>query len=94
MNLLRDSPAGARRAEIQRLQEEVGECREAGPIMAENWLRAQFNLSCTRGTVGVFFTLSPTQPPRIQHLSFRKLDADSPRMGAPTGAPTGVACSE
>lgn len=50
------------------------------------------NLTCERGTVGVFFTLSPTQPPAVQHLEFRKLDSGRLRMGAPTGAPAGVSC--
>jgi hypothetical protein len=94
MNFLIDAPASQRRAEIQKLKEEVGECANAGPVIAENWLRGQFNLTCTHGTVGAFFTLSPTHPPAIQHLSFQKLESPSTRLGAPTGAPAGVACSE
>jgi hypothetical protein len=61
--------------------------------MAENWLRGQFNLACAHGTVGVFFTLAPTQPPAVQHLSFHKLASAAERLGAPTGAPAGVSCS-
>jgi hypothetical protein len=94
VNLFRDASAAQRRVEIQQLKDDLGECQDAGPVIAENWLRAQFNIRCTRGTVGVFFTLSPTQPPRVQHLSFRKLDVDSARLGAPTGAPAGVSCSD
>lgn len=94
MNLLLDAPGEQRKAEIQKLKDEVGECRAAGPVMPENWLRGQFNMSCEKGTVGVFFTMSPTQPPRVQHLAFQKLASDSVRMGAPTGAPAGVACSQ
>jgi CubicO group peptidase (beta-lactamase class C family) len=94
MNLLIDAPPGQRRAEIQQLKDEVGECTTAGPVIAENWLRGQFNLACAHGTVGVFFTLSPTQPPAVQHLSFRKIESGSIRLEAPTGAPAGVACSE
>ena len=75
------------------LKEEVGECASAGPVMPENWLRGQFNLQCARGTVGVFFTLSPTQPPAVQHLAFQKLASPGERMGAPTGAPAGVQCT-
>jgi len=41
----------------------------------------------------VFFTLAPTQPPAVQHLSFEKLASPVERMGAPTGAPAGVACT-
>ena len=94
MNFLIDAPASQRRAEIQKLKDEVGECADAGPVIAENWLRGQFNLTCAHGTVGAFFTLSPTHPPAIQHLSFQKLDSNSTRLGAPTGAPAGVACSD
>jgi hypothetical protein len=93
VNLLLDVPAGERRDEIEKLKREVGDCGSAGPVMPENWLRGQFNLKCDRGTVGVFFTLSPTEPPAVQHLAFRKLASEDERMGAPTGAPAGVSCS-
>lgn len=94
MNLFLDEPVSQRRAEMAKLQTEVGTCSSAGPVMAENWLRGQFNLTCERGTVGVFFTMAPTQPPAVQHLRFRKLENESVRMAAPTGAPAGVACRQ
>ena len=93
MNLFLDAPAEQRQAEIRKLKDEVGECAAAGPVLPENWLRGQFNLDCANGTVGVFFTLAPTQPPAVQHLSFQKLASKEARMGAPTGRPAGVACS-
>ena len=71
-NLFLDAPAAQRREEIRKLKEEVGECGAAGPVVPENWLRGQFNMSCQKGTVGVFFTMSPTQPPTVQYLAFRK----------------------
>lgn len=92
MNFFLDTPIAQRRAEMQKLKDEVGECGPAGPVMAENWLRGQFNMACANGTVGVFYTLAPTQPPAMQHLAFRKLDAATFRMTAPTGAPAGVSC--
>jgi hypothetical protein len=61
--------------------------------MPENWLRGQFDMKCEGGTVGVFFTMSPTEPPAVQHLAFQKLASEGERMGAPTGAPAGVNCS-
>ncbi|HTW64598.1 MAG TPA: serine hydrolase domain-containing protein [Bryobacteraceae bacterium] len=94
MNLFLDAPVAQRRAEIEKLKGEVGECTAAGPMEAENWLRGQFNLTCDKGIIGVFFTLSPTQPPAVQHLAFRKIESDSVRLSAPTGAPAGVACRE
>jgi hypothetical protein len=94
VNLLLDAPAAQRTAEIGKLKDEVGECSAFGPVIPENWLRGQFNMTCGKGTVGVFFTLAPTQPPALQHLAFQKIAADSIRLGAPTGPPAGVACSE
>jgi CubicO group peptidase (beta-lactamase class C family) len=92
VNLFLDIPEQQRRDTIERLKREVGACRSAGAVIPENWLRGQFNLSCERGQIGVFFTLAPTQPPLLQHVEFRKINAD--RMIAPTGAPAGVSCQE
>ena len=93
MNLFLDKPIAQRREEIRALQEEVGACNTAGPMRAENWLRGQFNLICDKGTVGVFFSLSPTTPPRVEYLGFQKTDKNT-RMSAPTGPPAGVSCAE
>jgi hypothetical protein len=93
MNLFLDAPITQRRAEIEKLKSDVGEC-SAGPVIPENWLRGQFNLTCGNGTVGVFFTLSPTQPPAVQYLAFRKISSADVQLVAPTGAPAGVACLE
>lgn len=92
VNFFLDAPSAQRQAEIRALKNEVGECTGAGPVIPENWMRGQFNLTCAKGTVGVFFTLAPTQPPAVQHLSFQKLTSPDIRMGAPTGAPAGVSC--
>jgi len=94
MNLFLDASAAQRRAEIDKLKDEVGECTSAGPVEAENWLRGQFNMTCKKGTVTVFFTLAPTKPPAVQHLAFRRIDSGTVRLSAPTGAPAGVACRE
>jgi CubicO group peptidase (beta-lactamase class C family) len=93
-NLFLDAPIPQRRAEIAKLKDEVGACTAFGPVVAENWLRGQFDMTCQKGVVGVFFTLSPTRPPAVQHLAFRKLEPDAPRMGAPTGPPAGVSCRD
>lgn len=94
MNLFLDAPIPQRRAEIAALKKEAGRCTAAGPVIPENWLRGQFNITCANGPIGVFFTLAPTPPPLVQHIEFRRLESDKIRMGAPTGAPAGVACSE
>ncbi len=92
MNLFIDAPVEQRRDEIRKLKEDVGECRAAGPLIAENWLRGQFNMTCERGIVGVFYTMSPTNPPAVQHLAFRRIANENVRLVAPTGAPAGVSC--
>ena len=94
MNLLIDAPSAQRNAEIQALQQQVGQCTKAGPVIAENWLRGQVNLTCAHGVIGAFFTLSPTAPAKIQHLSYHKLASDAVRLGAPTGPPAGVSCAD
>jgi CubicO group peptidase (beta-lactamase class C family) len=94
VNFVLDEPSEQRQAEIGSLKKEMGDCSAAGPVVPENWLRGQFNMKCANGTVGVFFTMSPTQPPALQHLAFQKLASENVRMGAPTGAPAGVACTQ
>lgn len=91
-NLLRDVPGRERAAAVRRLRDEMGACVSVGPMRPENWLRGQVNLTCERGVVGVFVTLTPTVPPRVQHLAFRTLSAPDERMSAPTGPPAGVTC--
>lgn len=93
VNLSLDMPLAQRQAEMLALRGDVGACTAAGPMLPENWLRGQFNLTCERGTVGVFFTLAPTHPPAVQHLSFKKLASPDERMAAPTGPPAGVSCT-
>jgi len=94
MNFFLDAPSEQRRAEIAALKQEVGECASAGPVLPENWLRGQFNMKCANGSVGVFFTMAPTQPPAVQHLAFQRIASETVRLGAPTGAPAGVACTQ
>ena len=48
-----------------------------GAGRAENWMRGQFNLTCEKGELGVFFTMAPTKPPGVQHLSFQRIEANA-----------------
>jgi hypothetical protein len=81
-NLFLDRPSGERRAEIGRLKKGVGSCSEAGDMRPENLLRGHFVLRCERGTVKVTFTLAPTSPPKVQHLSFEMAKPLDARMTA------------
>jgi CubicO group peptidase (beta-lactamase class C family) len=94
MNLFLDQPIPERREQMSRLKQEVGECSIPGPVRAENWLRGQFNMTCKNGDVGVFFSLAPTQPPRVQFLAFRKLTTSATQLTAPTSSVPGASCSE
>lgn len=94
MNLFLDVSDPQRQEQIQRLKAEVGECKAASAVIPENWMRGQFNLTCEKGNVGVFFTLAPTKPPGVQFLSFQKLAPSSGRLSAPTGPPAGNSCPE
>ena len=94
VNLFLDRSEQQRHEEIRQLKADVGTCDSAGPLIAENWLRGQFNMTCRNATVGIFFTMAPTRPPKVQYLSFQKIDSDATRLIAPTGAPAGVSCSQ
>ena len=76
-NLFVDIPAPQRKAEIERIKARVGACSDVTAVEPENLLRGVFRLNCERGTVRVMFTLAPTQPPTVQHLSFN----DNPPSG-------------
>ena len=69
-NLFQDRPAAERREEIERLQADLGACSPDGEVRPENLLRGTFRMSCKQGFVDVTFTLAPTMPPKVQHLSF------------------------
>ncbi|MGH9723024.1 MAG: serine hydrolase, partial [Bryobacteraceae bacterium] len=69
-NLFLDIPAETRRKEIERIQAELGPCSSSSDVRALNLLRGSFRLNCERGFADVTFTLAPTMPPAVQHLSF------------------------
>ena len=68
-NLLLDVPLDQRRDEFARLRALTGRCRADGEMVAENWLRGRFDLVCERRPLRVTFTLAPTRPALVQHLS-------------------------
>lgn len=94
MNLFLDVPVQQRREQIRQLKTEVGECSTASPVLPENWMRGQFNMTCEKGNVEFLFSLAPTQPPTLQFLAFRRITGTAGRSNAPTSPPTGVSCSE
>jgi CubicO group peptidase (beta-lactamase class C family) len=74
MNLYRDEPKPRRRAAIERMvQAAGGECRPEGAFRADNALRGGWRMRCRDSDLGVYITLAPTEPARVQHLEVRPL---------------------
>jgi CubicO group peptidase (beta-lactamase class C family) len=76
-NLFLDEPLAARREAIAKVRQDLGTCTP-GALVAENALRGVQALACERGRLDITLTLAPTQPPRVQHLSVRKVPEPPP----------------
>jgi len=68
-----------RKAELAGLHAKLGACRP-GTLEAENALRGTQNLTCERGTLGAYITLTPEVPPLIQHLDLKPAIPPGPRL--------------
>jgi CubicO group peptidase (beta-lactamase class C family) len=66
-NFLLDKSAARWQKDTSDLVAKHGKCT-AGPIEPENALRGKWKLTCERGTIDVWMTLTPQMPPRIQYL--------------------------
>ncbi len=78
MNLFLDRSLEKRRAEFAQIREKLGQCSEQpGFFSIENALRGEWLLDCERGTALATVTLSPTDPPRIQHLALREINRET-----------------
>jgi CubicO group peptidase (beta-lactamase class C family) len=83
MNLYLDRSLERRRAEFAQLNQELGVCRSRpGYVSIENRLRGDWLFDCERGTLRASVTLSPTMPPKIQHLEVRRGTARDERPPA------------
>ncbi len=77
MNLYLDEPKERRRAAIEDLVRKAGgECRAEGMIEAENALRGGWRMRCRDSDLGIFITLAPTEPARVQFLEVTPLARD------------------
>ena len=77
MNLYLDEPKERRRVALDAIVRQAGgECRADGPIEAENALRGGWRLRCRDADLGVFITLAPTEPARVQLLEVTPLARD------------------
>lgn len=87
MNLYLDTSKERRQRTIEALLREVGECANDGPFVAENALRGEWMMRCTRGRLRVSITLAPTVPPGVQYLNVRRAGPDEV-LGPPPACPT------
>ena len=97
VNFFLDAPSAQRQAEIRALRTEVGECTDAGPVMPENWMRGQFNITCAERHGGRVLHAGPNAAACRAAPIVSEAGVVGVRMGAPTGAPAGrvlhpVAC--
>lgn len=77
MNLYRDEPKERRRAAIERLVGQAGgECRPYGAFKADNALRGSWKMRCRDSDLGIYITLAPTEPARVQFLEVTPLARD------------------
>jgi len=58
------------KAHLEELRAKLGACRP-GQLETENALRGTQTLSCERGTLDAYVTLTPEVPPLIQHLELK-----------------------
>jgi hypothetical protein len=60
------------RAESEPLFKQIGSIRKIHEIVPENNLRGAFEIEGEKGSLEVYFTLSPENPPLIQEYHIRK----------------------
>lgn len=67
-NFFLDKPQELRRKEVAQIFNQAGSILSIGRIIPENQLRGTFILHCEKGSVNVFFTLTPEKNPLVQEL--------------------------
>ncbi len=72
-NFFPDQSVARRRKQVQDLYANVGKIGRVGELIPENQLRGHFLLEGERGSIDVFFTLTPEMPALIQQLDFREV---------------------
>ena len=72
-NFFPDTPIDLRRRNTLALFERIGEVHKIDELIPENDLRGTFQIHGTRGTLRVFFTLTPEANPLIQQLDISQV---------------------
>jgi len=79
VNLFLDRSRDRRKAELEKLETEVGPCRAGTDFdVVENGLRGQWTMPCDRGVLRVSITLAPTTPPTVQFLEVSRAPSALP----------------
>ncbi len=69
-NFFPDISKAYRKKETDELLAKIGKIISVGKMQPENLLRGSFDLIGEKGTIKVFFTLTPEAEPKVQYLSF------------------------
>jgi CubicO group peptidase (beta-lactamase class C family) len=84
MNLYLDESKARRRAAIARLVADAGgDCRDEGPLVAENALRGRWRMRCGTGDLRVAITLAPTELATVQYFQVTPLAREASLAPAP-----------
>jgi CubicO group peptidase (beta-lactamase class C family) len=84
MNLYLDESKDRRRASIEALRAKAGgNCRNDGPLVAENALRGRWRMRCANGDLRVSITLAPTVPAGVQFLDVAPMRREDTLVAAP-----------
>src|SRR5579859_825590 len=73
-NFFPDISKANRKKETDELLSKIGKIKSVGDMQPENLLRGSFDLVGEKGTIGVYFTMTPEARPRVQYLSFALKD--------------------
>ncbi len=83
MNLYKDESKPRRQAALAKLVSAAGgDCRNEGPLVAENALRGRWRMRCANGDLRVSITLAPTEPATVQFLDVQPMRRDATLEGA------------
>ncbi|MFC5408703.1 serine hydrolase domain-containing protein [Larkinella bovis] len=72
-NFFPDQSLENRRKNVQELFAKAGKMVRVGDLIPENQLRGRFIIEGEKGSIDVFFTLTPENPALIQQLDFREV---------------------
>lgn len=73
VNFFPDKSIAIRRRTSQEIFAKIGKIKKVGELIPENQLRGKFNIDGEKGTVEIFFTLTPENPALVQQLDVKEI---------------------